>query len=136
MDITRLKTHHVQILTCISQMRKLAHAGVAENAAGIAAQLKSLGGTIVTHLAAEDRVLYPSVIRHPDPKMSGLAKRYQDEMGDLAKKLQGFLRKWSNPNELKRAPEEFRAEANQVLRAVHDRITRENLEFYPMVEAI
>lgn len=134
MDTTRLKEHHAQILTSISKLRKMAHAGIAENATAIAEELKALGRIVVMHLAAEDRVLYPSLSKQPNAKLAQMSRQYQEEMGGLANELQTFIRRWIRVNELAHHPEEFRSEANQVLAAAHARIQRENREFYPMVE--
>ncbi len=136
MDTTRFKEHHAQILASISKLRKMTHAGIAENAAAIAEELKALGRIVVMHLAAEDRVLYPSLSKQPNAKLAQMSRQYQEEMGGLASDLQTFIRQWIRVSELAHHPEEFRSDANRVLAAAHARIQRENREFYPMVETV
>lgn len=136
MDTTRFKEHHAQILTSISKLRKMAHAGITENAGAIAEALKALGRIVVMHLAAEDRVLYPSLSKQPNTKLAQMSRQYQEEMGGLASELQTFIRHWIRVSELAHHPQEFRSEANQVLAAAHARIQRENREFYPMAETV
>ncbi|HEU0230554.1 MAG TPA: hemerythrin domain-containing protein [Burkholderiaceae bacterium] len=136
MDIGRMKDQHVQILTSISDLRELAHAGVAQNAAHIARELKAMGGVIVTHLAAEDRVLYPSMKKQPNQELVRLCQQYQDEMSDLASAFKHFSHHWTNVSEIERHPEQFREEANVVMKKLHTRIRRENTELYPVVEAL
>jgi len=136
MEIGRMKDQHVQILTSIAGMRRLAHAGIIENAEYLAHELKAMGGIITTHLAAEDRVLYPSLKKQPNPEIVRLCQRYQDEMSDIANDFAHFSHHWTNAAEIARHPEEFRSEANVVLKKVHARIQKENVEFYPVVETI
>jgi len=136
MDIERLKHQHVGILTGVATMRRLSHAGIVENAAKLAEELKSLGGTITTHLAIEDRVLYPSLFKHGNQKIVDMAHAYQSEMQGITNAFVDFSRRWSSADEITRDPEGFRDHANTALKALHIRMQKENKEFYPTIEAL
>ncbi|MER1966548.1 hemerythrin domain-containing protein [Castellaniella sp. GW247-6E4] len=136
MDINRFKHQHVDILSGIAALRKLAHQGISEHAVDIAHELKALSTIITTHLAIEDRILYPSLRRSGNASMALMAQDYQDDMKGIANAFINFARRWSNATQLSRDPEKFRDEANTVLRDVHARMVRENREFYPAIEAL
>lgn len=135
MDISRFKQQHQDIVDGIDELRKLSHAGIAENAVAIAAKLHTLSNVIIQHLAIEDRLLYPRLARHSNPRLVALGQRFQTEMTDVANPFIHFSRKWQQARAIATAPEEFRADANTVLRRVYERLREEDREFYPIIEA-
>ncbi|WP_323017917.1 hemerythrin domain-containing protein [Castellaniella sp.] len=136
MNIDRFKHHHVEILSGIAALRKLAHQGVADRAVDIAHELKALAQVITQHLAIEDRILYPSLERSGDDHMAAMSRTYQNDMQGIASAFINFARRWGNATLLAKEPESFRAEANTVLKSIHNRMVRENHEFYPAIEAM
>ncbi|MYN11668.1 hemerythrin domain-containing protein [Pusillimonas sp. TS35] len=135
MEIDRFKHHHVQILQGIKKMREYAHAGIAEHASVIAQQLKELSSLVTLHLAIEDRILYPALRQGADAELARMGKAYQDDMKGIASAYIAFSRQWRTGAAIAAAAEEFRAQANVVLRDLHARMQRENREFYPAIEA-
>lgn len=135
MEIDRFKKQHVEILQGIATLRKLAHAGIEDNASAIAKQIKELGSIVTLHLAIEDRILYPSLQKRADARLAEMGKAYQEDMKGIANGFIAFARKWSVAKVVAEKAEEFRAEANTVLKQLHTRMQRENTEFYPAIEA-
>ena len=135
MDIKRFKHQHADILGGIVAVRKLAHQGIVEHAADIAGELKTLARSVTQHLAFEDRVLYPLIEKGADERLSQMSKRYQHDMQGLAAAFIKFVQRWGDAAALAGNPEAFRSDANVVLKNVHDRVIRENREFYPAIEA-
>ncbi|MBV2181214.1 hemerythrin domain-containing protein [Castellaniella sp. MT123] len=136
MNIDRFKNHHVEILSGIAALRKLAHQGVADHAVDIAHNLKALSQVVTQHLAVEDRILYPSLERSGDERMAGMSRAYQNDMHGIASAFINFARRWGNATLLTKDPDGFRTDANVVLKNVHARMMRENREFYPAIEAL
>src|SRR5690554_4037375 len=134
MDIERFKQQHVEILQGIASLRKSTHAGIAENAAEIAKQIKALGSLVTLHLAIEDRILYPSLQQGSDERLAEMGRAYQEDMKGIANGFIAFARKWSVAKTVTEQAEEFRAEANAVLKVLHLRMQKENTEFYPAIE--
>ena len=124
------------ILSSIASLRSLAHAGVARNAAEIARLIVAMSSTIKLHLAVEDRALYPALQRGGNPELARLGLQYQQEMGAIARAYETFARRWNLPESVRRDEQGFRDDANQVLRMVHERMQRENHDFYPRIEAL
>lgn len=116
-------------------MRDLSHRGVAEHAGMIAREVNVLGKVISTHLATEDRILYPMMERVGDADMVQLSRTYQQDMEGIAGEFIRFVHVWEKVDSLKKDPEEFRRQANITLRKVFERMKREDREFYPAVEA-
>jgi hypothetical protein len=136
MNIDKFKSQHVEILSRIASLRKLAHAGIEENAADIARELISMSTVIKGHLAIEDRILYPSLQKDEGTAVAAMSKTYQEEMKGIASAYIAFARHWSTAARLIADPQKFRDEANTVLKTVHTRMVRENTEFYPAIEAL
>jgi iron-sulfur cluster repair protein YtfE (RIC family) len=136
MNLERFENQHVKILHGIGELRRLSQQGIATNASAIASALVELSATIKLHLAAEDRMLYPMACREGDVELVHMAQRYQNDMGPIAAEFDTFARRWNTAAPLRAHPEEFRREANAVLRMVWERMHRENREFYPRVQAM
>ena len=135
MNIDRFKHEHTDILTGIAALRRLAHAGVTDNAAEIAQRIVAMSSTIKLHLAVEDRVLYPALRKGSDPALARLGAQFQQEMEAIASAYMAFARRWNTADSVKSNPEGFRADANTVLRTVYERMQREDRDFYPRIEA-
>ncbi|OJX34740.1 MAG: hemerythrin [Burkholderiales bacterium 68-12] len=136
MNIDKFKHQHVSILGSIAALRSLAHAGVAHNAAEIARLIVAMSSTIKLHLAVEDQALYPALQRGDNPELARMGQQYQRDMGPIAQAYEAFARRWNLAESLRRDEQGFRDDANRVLRLVHERMQRENHEFYPRIEAL
>ncbi|MCD6679717.1 MAG: hemerythrin domain-containing protein [Burkholderiaceae bacterium] len=134
MNIDRFKHEHEQILEGIAALRDLSHDGIAENAAEIAHRIVAMSSVIKLHLSAEDRVLYPELQASGDRTLALLGWQFQQEMSSIAAAYVDFARRWNTPERVQCDPAGFRADANRVLRAVHERMQRENRDFYPLIE--
>lgn len=131
MDISRFMDHHVDILRSIKEMREHSRAGVAEHAGEISRAIMKLRSKVSLHLATENKVMYPAIYALQDPEIAKLARGFQDEMEGLDQAFDGFCRRWRQARAVAEDPEGFRNDANTVLKALHQRIQRENTRFYP-----
>lgn len=92
MNIEKFRADHVSMLGSVNELRRLVHAGIADNAAAIASMVISISATIKLHLAAEDRVLYPSLKSSNNTQAIQIAEKYQTEMGTIAAAYREFSR--------------------------------------------
>jgi iron-sulfur cluster repair protein YtfE (RIC family) len=136
MNIERMKYQHVRILKGIDNMRELAHEGIRENATLLAGELRSLSRVITAHLGVEERVLYPTLFKHDAPEIVAMAHDYRDGMQGIIEAFTDFSNAWSDDFKIKRDPEGFRSHANIALKALHQRMQKENRHFYPTIEAL
>ncbi len=134
MNIDRFKHQHLDILDGIDRLRASSQEGVAEHAEEIAAQIVAMSGVVRLHLAVENDTLYPALAKG-DLRLARMGQAYQNEMGDIAADYLAFAGRWNLASRLVKAPEQFRQEANRVLRKLYQRIRREDREFYPAIEA-
>ncbi len=135
MDIDRFKQQHVEILRGIAQLREWAHGGITRNAAEIVRGIADLSAVVKLHLAIEDRILYPALQASQDSLLVQMGRAYQEDMKGIANAYIAFARRWNSSAAVAEKAEQFRAEANQVLKTLHQRMQKENKEFYPAIEA-
>ena len=135
MNIDKFKHQHIDIRSDIATRRKLVQTGSGPAAAAIAARIVSMSGVLKLHLAVEDRGLCPAVEASGDAELARLSRQYQGEMEGIAAAYLAFAAKWNTPRLLEQQPEVFRAEANQVLKTLYERMKREDRECYPAIEA-
>lgn len=103
---------------------------VEENAEEIALHINQLSGKLKIHLMNEDKFLYPSLIANPDMAIKQMAIDYQNEMGDLQERFKSFKDKYNVKSKLLEKKESFVEEAKVVIRAIEDRILKEEKEIY------
>ena len=65
-----------------------------------------------------------------------MSLHFQREMADIVVEYEKFSRRWNTASKLMGQDEAFRRDANSVLRKVHERMQRENHQFYPRVEQL
>lgn len=136
MDIERFKHQHVEILEGIAALRKFSHAGVPEHAHEIARAIAALSTVVKLHLAIEDRILYPALQHGSNPRLSEMGRAYQEDMKGIASSYIAFSRQWSAAATIAAKAEQFRTEANTVLKTLYSRMQKENSEFYPAIESM
>lgn len=134
MNIDKFKNQHVEILDSIFTLRKLVHGGISENATAIARGIVSMSGVIKLHLSVEDSFLYPALEASGNRSLTNMSQRYRAEMDGIASEYLKFAASWNTAKHIVEKPEAFRSEANHVLKILHDRIKKENTEFYPAIE--
>lgn len=135
MNIDKFKQQHIEILTCIATLRDLVKSGIRDNAADISRMIIGMSSTIKLHLAVEDTILYPALQATKNPALARMGKRFQDEMTSIALAYLDFARRWNTPATVSGNPEQFRADANSVLKVLYERMRKEDTDFYPVIEA-
>lgn len=134
MNIDKFKQDHLTVLGTISELRALSHAGVAENAGNIAKKIVMMSSVIKLHLAAEDRMLYPTLAKSAQPNAAEVGKRFQNEMSSIAAVYMEFTGRWNLGAKVAADPQGFKDDANNIFKALFQRIQREDRELYPVAE--
>lgn len=106
------------------------------DAIAIARQLGKLNALLRVHLAYEDTILYPQLIRSGDGKTAALAHLFAAETGAIAPQFEDFVRRWSGPTAIDAMFDLFRDEATMLFAALAARIERENDQLYPLAEIL
>ncbi len=87
---------------------------------------------LLTHLAKEDALLYPSLRSAAEPRVAAMARRFSEEMGDLAAVYRDYIAGWPTER-IEREWQDFCADTRGILKALTRRIEREEQTLYPMI---
>lgn len=88
---------------------------------------------LLAHLAREDMLLYPMLQQSKDPLVASTARAFIDEMGGLLAAYKDWSARWPTERLAEQWPQ-FVTETDALLKALSQRIARENAELYPLVE--
>lgn len=135
MNIDKFKQQHQEIIACIKVLRTYTREGINSRADEISRQIIAMSSIIKLHLAVEDSILYPALQNSCNSALASMGEKFQDEMTGIASAYLDFARKWNAASHVAADPEGFRNDANTVLKVLHDRMQRENRDFYPEIEA-
>lgn len=128
--IVILQKQHREILTLLAGLEELVRRG--SKPFEVLMKLGELSGKVKVHLAQEDQVLYPALLRHKDPGIRETAQKFVQEMGGLAEAFGKFKTRYSSLDGLKENPAQFAAELNKIAAALKKRIQAEDQELYPL----
>ncbi|WP_272971159.1 hemerythrin domain-containing protein [Comamonas terrigena] len=134
MQIDKFKHQHGDIKRRIAELRDLARAGADTHAEAIAQGIVAMSALIKLHLAVEDQVLHPALQADRQSDLARLARHYQSDMVPIAAAYDAFARRWNTSQRVREDAQGFRDDANLVLRKLHERMLREDREFYPQIE--
>ena len=96
---------------------------------------RELSSALIAHLKAEDWVLYPRLKESGDPEVAAVATAFSDEMGGLSATFLAYNNKWGAAA-IEANWADYRVETQGIIEALTSRITRENRELYPLLEAL
>lgn len=130
------RRQHSDLVALIDELSKLLTPETIAAQAGEARKLVSqISGILRMHLAMEDKALYPRIAAHADERLRELSKRYAEEMGGLHASFTSYLARWPTQSSITRDAEGFLHDTAGVLEALRTRISCEETELYPLVDA-
>ena len=134
MDTSNVLRQHQEVLSLTSKISSYKNQQqVKENAFEISLLLGQLAGRIKTHLAAEDKFIYPRLMDHPDSQVRMTCEKFPREMGDLAKEFNAYQAKYSGAGKIEADPANFLTDTKDILSALTTRIEKENTSLYPLL---
>jgi hypothetical protein len=92
-------------------------------------------GKLTVHASMENEALYPRLFDHPDPAVRTRAKELFDEVGDLYTTFNDYAARWPTVAAIQANGPAFVKETREILFRLAIRMTRENDELYPLVDA-
>lgn len=95
----------------------------------------TLLSTLLAHLKFEDWALYPRLIRSDDPQLASTGRAFKEEMSGLAPAFLVYSEKWT-AHSIGSDWEGYRNETRGMLKALGNRLTRENRELLPLLERL
>ncbi|BDU72961.1 hemerythrin domain-containing protein [Mesoterricola silvestris] len=132
MNLDRYQEHHAEIHGLLEDLNRRLQPG-AFDALGARQLMVTLGARLNIHLAFEDRALYPTLLGSPDAAVREKTTAYMNEVGGLKEALTAHLKRWLSTTEVLAAPEPFRVQTLDFLRALERRLRAEDQDFYPFI---
>lgn len=137
MNLNRYHEQHADIHAQLRDLhQRLEPAALAGNPDGARQSLVAFGAKLNIHLAFEDQVLYPPLLKHADPAVQAKARRFMEEMGGLKRALGDHLQRWISLQAVQGELQRFDQETRGLLQALERRLAAEEGDFYPMLEAL
>lgn len=132
MNVAELRAQHERIMRFAAELHRALEAG--RGVQPVAGLRWRLAREVIAHLAVEDRLFYPLMIRSGDAEAAGTATRFQAEMGGFADDFTAWLARWNELN-IAQDWDAFRAETRAILTTLADRSRREEEMLYPLAGA-
>jgi hypothetical protein len=133
MDIGELRRQHAEIGRTAERLADLtARQDRPESVGAVRWQLARL---LMTHLALEDRILYPGLLQAIDADVRAATTTLQLETGTLAERFSLYMTSWSD-DRIAREWASFCGDTDRVLSALRNRIDREEDTLYPLAEQL
>ena len=134
-DITKLREDHAELVRIVQRLAETIAMPSPPPQVELFELRRWLSSTLIAHLKAEDWVLYPRLLDSRDAAVADTAKAFSDEMGGLAAAYAAYADKW-NAGAIDADWAGYCAESRTIIDALTCRITRENRELYPLLEAL
>lgn len=130
--IEKLQGEHVELRRIAEELSGLIAGATPCDPGELARCRWKLARLVIRHLAGEDREIYNRP-RDPASPLGTVTRRLTDELGGLYADFHRHITTWSGEAAAKNW-KVYRAETQTLLKALHDRIDREERELYPFVE--
>jgi hemerythrin-like domain-containing protein len=132
-----LRRQHKELLEIVTEITShLIPDELSKDATYISRQLLELAENLNVHLGREDKALYPALFRHPDKKISKIAKKYLNEMGGISYTFESYMTRWPHSMAIQDDPNQFISETRGIFESLSNRINKEDNILYPLLEVI
>ena len=135
MYLDNMNAQHKEIHELVKEIQKWKFtADVETHAEELTKNVAKLAGVLSVHLAAEDKYLYPSLMKSEDATVRECAKRFADDMGDLSKDFNAYKSTYNTAGKIKGESHKFVADTSVIIGALLNRLQKEDMELYPLVK--
>ncbi len=137
-DLEEFRARHAEIRRIISDLESLLvpeQLRIRPNARTAYGLLCDLAVKVKTHLAEEDRGLYPPLLIHQDPKIKSMAWGFISGERPLRRLFDDYHRRWLKDCNFDLS-DAFLGETREVLVLIVDRIEREENLLFPKLEEL
>ena len=136
-NIERYRAQHAEILRLATDLKRhLSPATLAADAAPVRRILSELSSKLLTHLAAEDNVIYPRMLKSADAKTRALARRFVADMHPISDAFSRYAVRWGNAAAIQANAEAFVRETQRIIQVLMERISREHVELYSLADRL
>lgn len=136
MNLSNLIRQHMDIRGEIKYIKEVIDKSSIElNAMDISSHINKLAGKLQVHLMSEDKFLYPSLINGEDLELKKMATLYMDEMGEISEVFVEYKNKFNTKNKIEANKEGFFQETKIILKAIEERINKEENGLYKLINS-
>ncbi|WP_182911907.1 hemerythrin domain-containing protein [Sphingomonas cavernae] len=132
-NLTILRAQHDELLRQAGILKGYIGLAAAPDTVELFRVRQSFANALIAHLAEEDWVLYPRLLKNNDPVIVDTAQAFVDEMGGLLDAFRSWSTRWT-ADSIRREWNEFCVETEGLLSALAIRIERENTQLYPLAD--
>lgn len=134
-DLAKLRAEHMEIASIVLRLEHLIDRPNPPPQRELFDLRRELSATLISHLKAEDWVLYPRLLASGDPQIVSVALAFSKEMGGLGAAYREHCEKWG-ADAITADWAGYCADSRHLLSALTHRIKRESSELYPLIEKL
>lgn len=131
----RYRAQHDDLVQIVGRMQPYLNGDCGKRAKELRQGLNDLAGGLNIHLAMEDTVMYPRLLKSNDPQLVKTAQTFMDEMSGLKAAFTAYSKKWTQ-SAIAADGAGFAAETRSVFAALAERVKKENSVLYPLVDRL
>lgn len=134
MNLDNLKRQHQDISQLVNELESFLAQDVGVKAFEISLKIGALAGKLSIHLKSEDDYLYPLLINSSDSRTNMTAKKFQQEMGNIAQSFLDYKANYLSSSRIKHESDKFVADTKVIISALRMRIKKEDELLYSLLE--
>ena len=134
-EFAKLRQDHADLVRMVRQLEEMTGEPSPPPQLELFDLRRQITSTLIAHLKAEDWVLYPRLMASGDASVAAAGRAFNDEMTGLASAYSDYAARWG-ATAIDADWAGYCAETRGIIEALMTRITRENRELLPLLEAI
>ncbi|WP_195908550.1 hemerythrin domain-containing protein [Novosphingobium sp. Gsoil 351] len=133
--MAKLQDEHAELVEIVQRLRAVVALDTPPESGALQALRNELATAVITHLQAEDWLMYPGLLDSGDPALVEVARRFNAEMGSLARTFLDYCERWM-PRSVIGNWTAFCHETRVITDLLVERIEREDRELYPLLKPL
>ena len=136
-SISNFKRQHKEIEEIIKGIKNRLEANsLKTDSVKVARDLNTLAGKLRIHLRTEDNVLYPTLQEIDSIEIKRIASSFMEDMTDIAETFMNYKDRFNTSAKILSSIDEFIYESNKVFGILAERIRKEDMRLYPLLETM
>ena len=134
-ELTKIREDHAALTKLFAQLRSMVESSRPPSRLVLFDLRRELVSTLLAHLKLEDWALYPRLRDSSDSAVSDIGRKFQQEMGGLARAFVAYCDKWS-ANAIEGDWQGYCTDTHHVLDLLEHRMQCENRDLLPLLEKV
>ncbi len=134
-DVAKLREDHVLLMKLVGRLDAIIARPVPPPQVELFALRRELSSVLITHLKAEDWVLYPRLLMSQDRYLAATARVFNQDIGGLANAFAAYSERW-NASAIAVDWTGYCLDSRGIIDGITNRITREDRDLYPLLDKL